>query len=270
MPIISLNKTERDRLLELFFTLRDLGRRYPFAKQEVMTGLRCLKAVHSNALEDRSIDRIFLQILLHNAGISDKNRISPSYQKSYLELQGQDNLLRWLEEKAPQKDPLSISLIIEMHRRIFEKSWPDIAGRIRDSEVQIASMKHLPPSAPDIQQLLYQKFTAINEGISALGELTPENFYTILHYSAQAHYLVAHVHPFRDGNGRVARSVSDYIHLRFDMYYDVIMTDYKAAYLDALEECDILNSDPLFQFLQYSYLETLERVSTFFHLVVKR
>jgi hypothetical protein len=50
-------------------------------------------------------------------------------------------------------------------------------------------------------------------------------------------------------------------------YYDVIMTDYKDYYLDSLEECNLLDAKPLSDFLEYSYLETLERISGFFRIV---
>ena len=50
------------------------------------------------------------------------------------------------------------------------------------------------------------------------------------------------------------------------MYYDVIMTDYRDEYMDALEESDLTDTTPLYRFLEFSYLETLQRVSTFFRL----
>ena len=53
--------------------------------EEAMTALRCLKAVHSNVIEDKRVDRIFLQVLLHDAGIADKLRISAGYEKASVE-----------------------------------------------------------------------------------------------------------------------------------------------------------------------------------------
>ena len=54
--------------------------------------------------------------------------------------------------------------------------------------------------------------------------------------------------------------------LRFDMYHDVIMTEYRNNYLDALDECGFVDTIPLYRFLEFSYLETLERISTFYKL----
>ncbi len=267
MALRALKKTERERLVDLFFRLKTLGVQYPAAREEIMTALRCLKAVHSNALENRSVDRIFLQILIHNAGIPDKSKISPAYQKASLELRGQEEMLRKTEERSLKKEELSISLLLDMHRTIFAQSWPDIAGRFRDSDVEIQGMAHLPPPAPRVQGMLQQTFMSINEALLSMGELTPKNFFEVLRLSAKAHYLIAHVHPFRDGNGRMARAMGDFVMLYFGMFHDVVMKDYRDDYLDALEECDITDAAPLFNFLQYSYLETLERISTFFKLL---
>ena len=266
MPMLALSRPERQQLKDLYFRADLLGREYPLARREIMTALRCLKAIHSNAIEDRSIDRVFLQILLHNAGIPDKSRISLAYGAAQRTLQGQQALLSDLEERARAKEPLSISLLRHMHRTVFGDAWPDGAGEFRNSSVSISGMQHDPPRASAVEELLHQRFVSINETANAIDTVTPETFDRIMLLSAEAHYLVAGVHPFEDGNGRVARAVGDYVFLRFGMYYDVIMTDYRDNYLDSLEDCTFADCSPLHRFLEFSYLETLQRVSTFYQL----
>ena len=250
--------------------LKELGERYPLAHEEAMTALRCLKAIHSNVIEDKRVDRIFLQVLLHSAGVEDKAQVSVEYEKASIELKGQEAMLRWLESLALQRTKLSISMLLEMHRMIFEDSWPEGAGQFRQSDVKIRLMSHLPPHYSQISQLLQQRFAAINERLFSYQSVSEDNFFEILEISAQAHYLVAHVHPFEDGNGRIARAIGDYVMLVHGFYYDVIMTDYKDTYLDSLEECSLLDAKPLRKFLEYSYLETLERISGFFRIVDKK
>jgi Fic family protein len=246
---------------------RELGVRYPLAREEAMTALRCLKAIHSNVIEDKRVDRIFLQVLLHNAGIADKSQVSDEYEKASIELKGQESMLRWLESEASRRTELSISMLLDMHRLTFEDSWPDGTGQLRQSEVKIRLMDHMPPHESRVAELLQQQFAAINERLFAHQSVSADNFFEILEISAQAHYLVAHVHPFDDGNGRIARALGDYVMLVHGFYYDVIMTDYKDHYLDSLEECTLLDSRPLSRFLEFSYQETLERISGFFRIV---
>lgn len=267
MTLVILTQSEKKHLLDMFIQLRMLGEQYPFAREEAMTALRCLKAIHSNSIEDKRVDRIFLQVLLHNAGITEKSHISAEYKKASVELRGQDSMLKWLESEALQGTELSISMLLEMHRMLFGGSWPEGTGQFRQSEVRIQLMSHRPPHFSQISQLLHQQFTSINEHLFSYQSVSVENFFEILEISAQAHYLVANVHPFEDGNGRIARAIGDYVMLVHGFYYDVIMTDYKDNYLDSLEECSLINAKPLRNFLEYSYLETLERIAGFFKIV---
>jgi len=266
MPYHILNHAERQKLWDLYFQADALGLEHPYARREIMTALRCLKAIHSNVIEDRSIDRVFLQILLHDAGIADRLKISPRYEHAYRVLKGQQSMLEDIERRALAQEPVSISLLLGMHRRIFDRAWPEGAGQFRQSDVSISGVRHNPPSASHVQGLLHQRFAGINEELDKIKAITLDTFDRVLQLSADAHYLVAAVHPFVDGNGRIARAVGDYVFLRFGMYYDVIMTDYRSNYLDSLEECNLTDSNPLFRFLEFSYLETLERIATFYKL----
>lgn len=234
---------------------------------EALTALRCLKAVHSNAIEDKRVDRIFLQLLLHNAGIDDKSLISEQYDEASNELKGQEEMLRWLESQTSEPSPFSISLLLQMHRYVFEKSAPNTAGRFRLGDVRISRMVHRPPHHLKIQELLYQHFETINHQLFAIDSITPSNFFDVLRLSAEVHYLVAHIHPFEDGNGRIARAAGDYAMLVHGFYYDVIMIDYRDIYLDSLEACTLEDSSPLLHFIEYSYLETLRRIAGFFEIV---
>ncbi len=270
MALVVLTRSEKKRLLEMFMHLRRLGENYPLAREETMTALRCLKAVHSNVIEDKRVDRVFLQLLLHNAGVKNKSRISREYHKAYIELNGQEAMLRWLEKLALQRTKITISMLLEMHRKMFKDSWPEGAGQCRQSEVKIRLVSHRPPHFLQMSSLLQQQFATINERLFSYEPVSEDNFFDILETSAQAHYLIAHVHPFEDGNGRIARALGDYVMLFHGFYYDVIMTDYKDNYLDSLEECSLLDAKPLSNFLEYSYLETLERISGFFGIVAKK
>jgi hypothetical protein len=102
-----LTSKERKELVETFFLLKGMGEHNSTAKMEAMTALRCLKAVHSNAIEDKRVDRIFLQVLLHNAGVPDKLLISRHYLNASNELRGQEKMLRWLEDKAVEREEFS-------------------------------------------------------------------------------------------------------------------------------------------------------------------
>lgn len=64
-------------------------------------------------------------------------------------------------------------------------------------------------------------------------ELSPLELASIFHYR----YI--RIHPFEDGNGRIARLLVNYILAKHGYPMIVIKSDDKDAYLDALHECDL-------------------------------
>lgn len=158
-------------------------------------------------------------------------------------------------------------MLLDMHRSMFEKSWPETAGRFRQGDVRISEMAHRPPHHSKVQEQLFQSLQFINDRLFGIETVTPDNFFEVLQLSAEVHYLVAHVHPFEDGNGRVARAAGDYAMLAHGFYYDVIMQDYRSNYLDAMSESSMMDTTPLRHFIEYSYLETLRRIEGFFEMI---
>jgi len=56
--------------------------------------------------------------------------------------------------------------------------------------------------------------------------------------SAWLHHRFTQIHPFQDGNGRVARALASLVFMKAGLFPLVVTRDNKAAYLDALEEAD--------------------------------
>ncbi|MFC1522354.1 Fic family protein [Elusimicrobiota bacterium] len=264
-----ITRAERQRLVSLFFRIKSIAERLPKAREEAVIGLRCLKAVNSNVLEGVKIDRVFLQILLHNAGLLDKGDISPVYRKAWLEIQGHQMMLRHVEAMALKQKELSVSAMLEMHRIIFEKSWPDMAGKLRTVEVQISAASHLPAHPSQVAPMLQQYFADLNSALSQTGDLTEKNFFDVLSLSARTQYRIAHIHPFIDGNGRIARAAGDYVMLCCGMLYVIVKPEYRDAYLAALEESSVVDCSALTDFLVFNYLETMERLASFFYFAEK-
>src|SRR5439155_10088547 len=56
--------------------------------------------------------------------------------------------------------------------------------------------------------------------------------------AAWLHHRFAQIHPFQDGNGRVARCLATLIFLKADWFPLVITRDHRERYIDALESAD--------------------------------
>jgi fido (protein-threonine AMPylation protein) len=63
--------------------------------------------------------------------------------------------------------------------------------------------------------------------------------------AAWFHHRFTQIHPFQDGNGRVARALASLVFLRAGWFPLVFLGDRRVEYLDALEEADRSNIEPL-------------------------
>ena len=88
-------------------------------------------------------------------------------------------------------------------------------------------------SPEETPALMYDLILWYNEE-EQKGILTP------LELSALFHYRYIRIHPFEDGNGRIARLLMNYILLRHGYPMIVVQTVDRKNYLQALHQCDLL------------------------------
>jgi Fic family protein len=101
---------------------------------------------------------------------------------------------------------LTIETILEIHKLTTEKILPtDVAGQFRLRQVVVKNSKtgqisYTPPPAAEVPYLVEDLVNWINE--EETKEIHPIIKAGIIHYE------LARIHPFTDGNGRVARAVA--------------------------------------------------------------
>lgn len=93
-------------------------------------------------------------------------------------------------------------------------------------------------------------------------ELRTENFLTAhpVLQSAYAHYAVVAIHPFADGNGRVARALASVFTYRALSIPFLVLAGHKGAYLDALGTADQGNFQPFVDFTLDRGLDAMQLV----------
>jgi Fic family protein len=135
----------------------------------------------------------------------------------------------------PPREFISFDFVVEVHRRMFETTSPDIAGRIKTKRVAIEggsyAVRTLPPEkAEPFLRVLCERVNATLTTGDASRFLTTAEF--ILDFLA--------IHPFHDGNGRAARLLSTYLLERcgyhFARFYplDNVILEHRDAYYEAL------------------------------------
>lgn len=78
--------------------------------------------------------------------------------------------------------------------------------------------------------------------------------------AAYVHYAFVRIHPFADGNGRVARALASIYLYRDPGVPLVIFADQRDVYLDALEAADLGSPEPFVGFIAERTIDTIEMV----------
>lgn len=151
-------------------------------------------------------------------------------------------------EIMEQKDDLSLALVKKWHKKLFQQTKPDIAGILRDHDVQISQSEFIPPPHATVNFLISGFFTWYN---SSKKKLHP------VELAALVHLKFVTIHPFGDGNGRTTRLMMNYVLNAFD--YPLMDIDYadRRSYYTALEKSQ--RKDDYLPFLQWfmkRYLKT--------------
>lgn len=78
--------------------------------------------------------------------------------------------------------------------------------------------------------------------------------------AAYAHYAFVCIHPFADGNGRVARALASVFTYRAARVPVLILSEHRAAYLQVLRAADQGDANPFAQFILERTLDSIEIV----------
>jgi len=79
--------------------------------------------------------------------------------------------------------------------------------------------------------------------------------------ASYAHYALVNVHPFADGNGRVARALASTFFYRAAAIPLVVFADQREIYLESLRAADEGNASPMIGFIRDRGLDTMLRVT---------
>lgn len=162
------------------------------------------------------------------------------HTRSELNAWEQQNILaaaRWAHRA--RSEALSYGFIRELHRRMFDETWA-WAGTFRTSDKNIGVDWHTIPT--EVRNL-------VDDGLYWLENGT----YPVDEAALRLHHRLVQVHPFPNGNGRLARLWSDAVLLqngRSAFAWRNRMLDesgeMRRAYIDGLRAADNLDYEPLF------------------------
>jgi Fic family protein len=176
---------------------------------------------HSNAIEGN-------RLTLRQTALILKDRVIPSGIRAsdYHEAVNGKECLEFLKT---YEGGLNNKLLEKINRILTKDTGIVYGGRIRFFDVQIEGSKHVPPSNKNVKKHLLNmyKWYSVNKNKIHPFEL-----------AAMIHAKITWIHPFEDGNGRTARSITNWILMKkgYPMFF--IPFEKREEYYGALEEAD--------------------------------
>jgi len=153
--------------------------------------------------------------------------------KDQAEAKNLQDALDFLEELASSTEtPITEADLRQIHYLVLRGIDDKNAGKYRNEPVEIGGSEYSPPDWESVPPQMedFGKWLAsvsINENSHGLLD-------AIL-YAAAAHTWFVYVHPFVDGNGRVARLLMNLILMRYGYPISIITKEDRMRYYDALE-----------------------------------
>ncbi len=209
--LIAENAPNRAELMDLVLELTQKSAQFksslPSAIQSSLAAtVRAMNCYYSNLIEGHNTHPIAIEQALNGHYDSD-----PKKRNLQLEAKAHIDVQEWIDNGGLKANVFSSTAICEIHRRFCEKLpvellWAEdpntkkkitvIPGVMRKDDVQVG--QHIPISPGAIPRFL----DCYERAYSSLGK--SESILAL----AAAHHRFLWIHPFLDGNGRVARFIS--------------------------------------------------------------
>ncbi|WP_340149051.1 Fic family protein [uncultured Sneathiella sp.] len=168
--------------------------------------IRSMNCYYSNLIEGHNTHPIDIE-----RALMDDYSADPEKRDLQLEAKAHITVQKWIDEGGMTDQPTSPEMIKETHRRFCELLPPDllyvempstgekipvVPGEFRDRDVEVGRHVAISPGAVD------RFLERMQKAYHPAGRIEP------ILASACAHHRLLWVHPFLDGNGRVARLMS--------------------------------------------------------------
>ncbi len=210
-----------------------------------------------------NIDRGTTQTLVEHgliADLIDRAAADRDPQAIVKVLKDHQDSAEFVTESIRQERPFSGHYIRELHQLLTRNqttySAVDQFGRVFETELIKGGFKTQPnnPTRPDGQIHEYCPPDQVESEIDNLVKLYHEfeaahDSYHKLLIAAWLHHRFTQIHPFQDGNGRVARALLTW-HLAKEEYLPIVVTrDDRTQYIECLESADAGDLNPFVQFI---------------------
>jgi len=231
-------------LAELARQVNEIRPLSPEVLRQVEEELFGERVFSSNAIEGNTLTIRETRLILQTKTIFDVRRRREAQEALNLG-EASRRMEQFLEVEGAWHD---IANFFAIHETLMRGVNDSIAGVIRNRDVMITGARHQPPGSREASDLVDKIFSYLAQGENVNG----------LVLAAWVHWAIARVHPFEDGNGRMARLWQDLVLLRSRLTVAIIRPQDRQTYMDALVLADENDFNPLAQLICQRVMSTLQ------------
>ena len=195
----------------------------------------------SNALEGNTLSLAETKVVLED-GITIGGKPLKDHYETVGHAKAFDEIIKLSQNETFTEDDIKL-----LHKLFYEKIDSAKAGKYRTSQVIITGSDVELPKPEELDEKMH-------EFILQLPKLKEE-----LHpveYAAMVHIIFVNIHPFADGNGRVARLLMNLALLQSGYNIVVIPPVVRADYISALQKTNKGNNTDFINFISEMVLES--------------
>lgn len=246
-----------DRLTILDLYQEKINERRPFRGEmlkQIQAYYRIGLTWSSNALEGNTLTESETKVLLEDGLTIGGKPLQYTYEaighsKAY------DFMFSLLENRT-----ITETDVLMMHQLFYESIDRTYAGRYRDMDVFISGSQYPVTSPQRIQDEMKQLLSWIN---TDRGNLHPVVF------AAQLHQRFVFIHPFIDGNGRIARLLMNTALIQDGYLLAIIPPILRHEYIELLEKAH-QNDQPFVEFIVNRVIESQKEIMRLLHMEIPK
>lgn len=159
-----------------------------------------------------------------------------------------------------KKRTITESDIFTMHRMFYESIESEYAGKYRDIDVFISGSKYPVAEPKRIQKEMDELFQWI--------EAEREKLHPVV-FAAQLHKRFVFIHPFKDGNGRIARLIMNTALIQDGYMLAVIPPILRHEYIQLLEKAH-RDELPFEEFIAERVIESQKEIMRLLHISIPK
>ncbi|MBR1688266.1 MAG: Fic family protein [Prevotella sp.] len=229
---------------------------------------------NSNHIEGNTLTYGQTELLLLFGKVSGEGEL-----KDFVDMKASQVGLQMMTEEATEKMPLTQNFIRQLHKTLLREDYTvyrNLPGGMHTSYVIHAGQYKTRPNSVITRYGDRFEYASPEETPALMSDLVDwyneaeqEGRLTPVELAALFHYRYIRIHPFEDGNGRIARLMVNYILARHGWPMVVVRSRKKSEYLEALHKTDLEVGDTPWKGAHATLSQAKHFLKYFTHLITE-